>query len=113
MIWDDMIWKDETCDFDVIVCVIGREGLGVRRFPDREVWRAVMWLHHIEIDIEIEIDIDIEIEMDTSVGRADDVFTVSICGGGTPYCVVCRGVTPHYVRVEVYTSLICFILPYY
>ena len=42
-----------------------------------------------------------------------DVFSVLICGGGKPYCIVRRGVTPHCVCVEVYTSFICFILPCY
>ena len=44
-----------------------------------------------DVHIEIEIETNIEIEMDTSVGRADDVFTVSICAGWTPHCIVFRG----------------------
>ena len=43
-----------------------------------------------------------------------DVF-LSRYVGDALLCYVCRGwcwLHPHYVRVEVYTSLICFILPY-
>ena len=39
--------------------------------------------------------------------RAGCEFPVLICGGGKSYCIVRRGVTPHCVRVEVYSLFIC------
>ena len=104
MIWDDMIWKDETCDFDVIcVCDLAGKALEWGDSPTGRFGGDI----YIESEIEIEIENEIVIEIvPRSGGRWCD-FSVSICGGGTPYCVVCRGVTPHCVCVEVYSSFDC------
>ena len=54
--------------------------MGVRMVPDREDRKTVMLTSPSGYGNDAHI--DIVIEMDTSVGRADDVFTVLLCAGG-------------------------------